>query len=96
MSTSPSGCDKLCSIGYSWLTRTTKSIGIQKLAERAIMIKKMIFASMGVAGLVASLSLLDLLVKIPFAGYSLAVDMTYLISSAIVGYLSWEAYRENH
>ena len=58
--------------------------------------KKMIFASAGVAGLVACLSILDLLVKFPFAGYSLTLDITFLISAAIIGYLSWEAYRENY
>jgi hypothetical protein len=60
------------------------------------MITKMIFASMGVAGLVAFLSILDLSVKFPFAGYSLTLDITFLVSAAIIGYLSWEAYRENH
>jgi hypothetical protein len=59
------------------------------------MIKKMIFASMGVAGLVALLSILDLSFKIPFAGYSLTLDILLLIASAIIGYLSWETYREN-
>lgn len=59
------------------------------------MIKKMIFASMGAAGLVALLSILDLSVKFPFAGYSLTLDILLLIASAIVGYLSWETYREN-
>lgn len=59
------------------------------------MIKKMIFASMGAAGLVALLSILDLSVKFPFAGYSLALDIIFLITSAIIGYLGWEAYREN-
>lgn len=59
------------------------------------MIKKMIFASMGAAGLVALLSILDLSVKIPFAGYSVAMDIIYLVTSAIICYLGWEAYREN-
>lgn len=59
------------------------------------MIKKTIFASMGAAGLVALLSILDLSVKFPFAGYSLALDIIYLITSAIIGYLGWDAYREN-
>lgn len=58
------------------------------------MIKKMIFASMGVAGMVALLSILDLSVKFPFAGYSLALDIIFLITSAIIGYLGWDAYRE--
>lgn len=59
------------------------------------MIKKMIFASMGAAGLVALLSILDLSVRFPFAGYSLALDIMFLMTSAIIGYLGWDAYREN-
>lgn len=59
------------------------------------MAKKMIFASLGVAGLVALLSILDLTVKFPFAGYSLLLDICFLISSAIIGYLGWDAYRDN-
>ena len=59
------------------------------------MIKNMIFASMGIAGLVAVLSILDLSLHIPFAGYSLTLDILLLVASAIIGYLSWETYREN-
>ena len=59
------------------------------------MINRMIFASMGVAGLVALLSILDLSIKFPFAGYSLTLDILLLIASGIIGYLSWETYREN-
>jgi len=59
------------------------------------MIKKMIFGSVGAAGLVALLSILDLSLKVPFAGYSLTLDITFLISSAIIGYLGWDAYRDN-
>ena len=59
------------------------------------MTKKMIFASMGAAGIVALMSILDLSVKFPFAGYSLMLDISFLISSVIIGYLAWDAYREN-
>ena len=59
------------------------------------MIKKMIFASMGVAGLVTLLSILDLSISWPFAGYSLTLDILLLVAAAIIGYLSWETYREN-
>jgi hypothetical protein len=58
------------------------------------MTNKMIFASAGAAGLVAFLSILDMAVKFPFAGYSLTFDILFLITSAIVGYLSWDAYRD--
>ena len=50
---------------------------------------------MAAAGLVAVLSILDLSLKFPFAGYSLTLDILLLVASAIVGYLSWETYREN-
>jgi len=59
------------------------------------MIKRMIFGSMGIAGLVAVLSILDLSLSIPFAGYSMTLDILLLVASAIIGYLSWETYREN-
>jgi hypothetical protein len=64
-------------------------------AEDARMIKKLICGSMGIAGLVALLSILDLSFKFPFAGYSMALDIMLLVAAAIVGYLSWETYREN-
>lgn len=63
--------------------------------EVSRMIKNLIFASMGIAGLVAVLSILDLSLKFPFAGYSLTLDILLLVASAIIGYLSWETYREN-
>ena len=50
---------------------------------------------MGIAGLVALLSILDLSLNFPFAGYSLPLDIMLLVASAIIGYLSWETYREN-
>ena len=59
------------------------------------MIKNLIFASMGMAGLVALMSILDLSVQFPFAGYSLTLDILLLISALVVGYLSWDSYREN-
>jgi hypothetical protein len=59
------------------------------------MIKHMIFFSMGIAGLVALLSILDLSLSFPFAGYSLTLDILLLVASAIIGYLSWETFREN-
>jgi len=59
------------------------------------MIKKMIFASASVAGLMALLSILDMFFKFPFAGYSLTVDIMFLVTAAIIGYLSWDAYQDN-
>jgi hypothetical protein len=71
-------------------------IGIINVITQVMrMIKKMIYASMGVAGFVGFLSILDMSIKIPFGGYSLTLDIIYLVTSAILGYLSWDAYRDN-
>lgn len=78
-------CDR-CTVRYP---------GIPFSADGVPMIKKMIFASVGAASLVAFLSILDLSLKVPFAGYSLTLDITFLISSAIIGCLGWDAYRDN-
>ena len=59
------------------------------------MTKNMIYVSMGAAGLVALLAILDLTVKVPFAGYSLTMDICFLIAAAIILYIGWETYREN-
>ena len=59
------------------------------------MTKKMIFASVGMAGLVALLAILDLALKFPFAGYSMTLDILFLVAALIVLYMGWETYREN-
>lgn len=59
------------------------------------MTKNMIFGAAGVAGFVALLTILDLTLKFPFGGYSLTMDILYLLSAGIVLYLGWETYREN-
>ena len=60
-----------------------------------LMAKNMIFVSAGVAGLVGLLSILDLAMGFPFAGYSKATDVLFLVGAGIVLYLGWETYREN-
>ncbi|HLJ11382.1 MAG TPA: hypothetical protein VKU82_09335 [Planctomycetaceae bacterium] len=59
------------------------------------MTKNMIFGSMGAAGIVALLTILDMTLKIPFAGYSLTTDILLFLAAGIVLYLCWETYREN-
>jgi hypothetical protein len=59
------------------------------------MTKKLIFFSIGAAAIVALLSILDLSLKFPFGGYSLVLDILFLIAAVIVLYMSWETYREN-
>jgi len=55
--------------------------------------KKMVIGSMAVAGFVALLAILDLVIKKPFSG-SMKMDICFLIAAGIVGYMGWESYRE--
>jgi hypothetical protein len=56
--------------------------------------KWLCWASMGVAGLLLLLFLLDLVVKVPFGGISMVVDILGLLASALVAFLAWDASRE--
>ncbi len=55
--------------------------------------KNMVFASFGAAGLVSILAILDIATKFPFAG-SMTMDILFLLSSAIVAYLAWDAFKD--
>lgn len=56
--------------------------------------KQLVLGSFGVAGFVLLVCILDLSpLKIPFGG-SMMLDILFLISAAIVGYLAWDAYRD--
>ena len=55
--------------------------------------KNLIFGSFGVAGLVAVLALMDLVMQVPFAG-AMLMDILFLLSAGIVGYLGWDAYKD--
>jgi hypothetical protein len=59
------------------------------------MTKRLIFFAIGAAAVVALLAVLDLSLKFPFGGYSLAMDIMYLIAAAIVLFMGWDTYREN-
>jgi hypothetical protein len=59
------------------------------------MTKNMIFGSVAAAGLVALLAILDMAVKVPFGGYSLATDILFLVPALMILYMAWESYREN-
>ena len=50
---------------------------------------------MAAAGIVVLLSTLDLALKIPFGGYSLTMDILYIVAAAIIFFMCWESYREN-
>ena len=56
--------------------------------------KKMIFGSMGAAGLVALASIADLALKSPFGGYSMAMDILFLVAAGIIIYLGYDTYRD--
>jgi len=51
------------------------------------------FASFGAAGLVSVLAILDIVTTFPFAG-SMTMDILFLLSAAIVGYLAWDAFKD--
>ncbi len=55
--------------------------------------KNMIFGSFGVAGFVAILALLDLILGVPFA-HSTTMDILFILSAGIVGYLGWDAFKD--
>ena len=55
--------------------------------------KQMIFGSMGVAAVVAALTLLDLATGFPFAR-SLLLDILFLVSAGIVAYLGYDALQD--
>ncbi|REJ89644.1 MAG: hypothetical protein DWQ34_19175 [Planctomycetota bacterium] len=62
--------------------------------------KKMVVGSMVVAGLIALAAISDLVIGVPFSGnesgktHTFLMDIMFIISAAIVGYLAWDAYRE--
>lgn len=52
------------------------------------------WSSMGVAGLLLLLFLLDLFTKIPFGGISTSVDVIMVLACGIVLYLAWDAFKD--
>jgi hypothetical protein len=58
--------------------------------------KKMVVAAMICAGVVALAAIADLAIGIPFAGrgQTMLFDIVMLVCAAIVGYLSWDAYKD--
>jgi hypothetical protein len=57
--------------------------------------KKLVIGSMAVAGVVALAAIADLATGVPFSGtHSKLMDILFLVAAGIVGYLSWDAYRD--
>jgi hypothetical protein len=56
--------------------------------------KGLCWGSMGVAGLLLLLFLLDIIVGVPFGGVSWAVDLFGILASGLVVYLAYDASRD--
>jgi hypothetical protein len=56
--------------------------------------KWLCWASMGVAGLLLLLFLLDMFLGMPFGGISKVVDVFGVLASGVVLYLAWDASRD--
>jgi hypothetical protein len=56
--------------------------------------KWLCWGSMGVAGLLLLLFLLDLMFGFPFQKVNLAVDFFGIIASGLVLYLAWDAFKD--
>ncbi len=65
------------------------------IAVKGIFMEKiMCFASMGVAGLLLLLFILDIPLGIPFGGASVVVNVFGILVSAAVLYLAYDAYKD--
>ena len=51
---------------------------------------------MVVAGVVAAAAIADLVIGVPFSGseHTKLMDILFIVCAAIVGYLSWDAWRD--
>lgn len=59
--------------------------------------RKMILGSMAAAAIVAVASITDLVIGMPFdwgSGQTMIMDILFLVSSGIVLYLGWDAYKD--
>jgi hypothetical protein len=58
--------------------------------------KRAVIGSMVVAVLVALAAITDMIMGFPFSGsdHTFVMDILFLISAAIVGYLSWDAFKD--
>lgn len=62
--------------------------------EESRFMKRMIMGSMGAAGFVVLLAIADLALKIPFGGYSMGMDIMFLLAAGIVLYMGYDTYRD--
>ena len=59
------------------------------------MAKAMSIAGMVVAGLLLAVFAADLVLGIPFGSQEPMTDVGFVVSAAILGYLSWSAFRDS-
>ncbi len=68
--------------------------GIMQAVKGLFMEKWFCWGSMGVAGLLLLLFLLDLFLSFPFGGISKTVDVLIILSCGVVLYLAYDAFRD--
>jgi hypothetical protein len=69
--------------------------GVLMVAVKGIFMEKWLcFGSMGVAGLLLLLFLLDVVLGFPFGGTSVVVDVFGVLVCGIVLYLAYDAFRD--
>jgi len=56
-------------------------------------IKKMLFGSMGVSIVVGILAIVDVATDFPFGGQKV-LDIMFLLSAGLVGYMGFDTYKE--
>ena len=56
--------------------------------------KWLCWGSLGVAGLLLLLFLLDLIIGFPFGGIDWYINVIGILACGLTGYLAWESFRE--
>lgn len=56
--------------------------------------KWLCWGSIGLAGVLLILFLLDLILGIPFGGIGVTINILGILACGLVGYLGWESYKE--
>jgi len=65
-----------------------------KALKGSSMEKWLCWGSLGVAGLLLLLFLLDLIISIPFGGIDWYINVIGILACGLTGYLAWESFRE--
>ena len=58
------------------------------------MARYLCWGSMGITGLMLVFFMLDLVTKHPFGGLNRTVDVLGSLACGVLGYLSWDAFRD--